>query len=70
MMTPAILKMMKADYPGRRIQFVAFGEPDPFPLTPGLEGTIVHVDDGGTVHVEWDNGRTLGLAWGDKYVIR
>ncbi|NRB36736.1 MAG: DUF4314 domain-containing protein, partial [Rhodobacteraceae bacterium] len=25
------------------------------------EGVIRFVDDTGTVHVDWDNGRTLGL---------
>lgn len=36
---------------------------DPYTrLRPGTEGTVVHVDDGGTVHVRWDTGSTLGLV--------
>lgn len=31
-------------------------------LHPGAEGTVLGVDDLGTVHVRWDNGVTLGLV--------
>lgn len=31
---------------------------------PGLEGTVTFVDDTGTLHVQWDNGSTLGLIPG------
>jgi hypothetical protein len=31
---------------------------------PGLEGAITFVDDLGTLHVQWDNGSTLGLVPG------
>jgi len=41
---------------------------DPHPLTSGITGTVVLVDDGGNIHVKWDNGRTLPLIWDkDKY---
>lgn len=33
-------------------------------VPPGTEGTVTDVDDGGTVHVRWDNGRRLGLLPG------
>ncbi len=37
-------------------------------LTPGTQGVIHHVDDHGTVFVNWDNGSTLGLIPGiDKW---
>lgn len=32
---------------------------------PGLEGTVIFTDDEGTVHVQWDNGSTLGLIPGE-----
>ncbi len=40
-------------------------------LKPGDRGTVVLVDDAGTVHVKWDNGNTLGLCWeaGDRWNI-
>lgn len=31
-------------------------------LAPGAEGTIKLIDDLGTVHVNWDDGSTLGLV--------
>lgn len=31
-------------------------------LVAGSEGTISHVDDACTIHVNWDNGSTLGLV--------
>ena len=33
-------------------------------LKPGDEGTVFHVDDAGTVHVNWDCGSTLGMVYG------
>ena len=33
-------------------------------LTPGTQGVIDHVDDNGTVFVNWDTGSTLGLIPG------
>ena len=35
---------------------------DPYTdLRPGSVGTISGVDDAGTVHVNWDNGSSMGL---------
>lgn len=43
---------------------------DPKNISPGSTGTISHVDDLGTIHVKWDNGRLLGLIYGeDKFEI-
>ena len=39
---------------------------DPFaPVPSGTRGTVVHVDDIGTIHMRWDNGRSLGLVPGE-----
>ena len=38
---------------------------DPHPIEPGTRGTVRHVDDIGTVHVDFDNGRRLGLVPGE-----
>ena len=37
---------------------------DPRPIDPGTKGTVIHVDDIGTVHCSFDNGRQLGLVPG------
>lgn len=34
---------------------------DKRPIPPGTEGTVDFVDDMGTVHMKWENGRTLGI---------
>ena len=31
----------------------------------GTKGTVVCVDDTATIHVEWDNGSTLGIVYGE-----
>jgi len=38
---------------------------DPRPLDPGTMGTLNFIDDVGTLHVSWDNGRTLGVTPGE-----
>jgi len=45
---------------GKRIKCVLMN--DEYPVESGTEGTITGVDDMGTIHVKWDNGRTLGLV--------
>lgn len=38
---------------------------DPYaPVPAGTLGTVDHVDDAGNIHMLWDNGRTLALAYG------
>jgi len=36
---------------------------DPRPIESGTKGTIMYVDDAGSIHVKWDNGRTLALLY-------
>ena len=35
---------------------------DEYPILSGEEGTIDTVDDMGTIHVNWDSGRRIGLV--------
>lgn len=35
---------------------------DPRPVPAGTKGTVVAVDDIGTLHVKFDNGRALGIC--------
>ena len=56
---------MKEEYrgyrPGDRAQMVECNDPYA-PVLPGEKGTIAHIDDAGTLHMRWDDGRTLGVC--------
>ena len=60
-----IAQRYKAQYPpGTRIVLLHMGD-DPHPIPEGTRGTVEVVDDIGTVHCRFDNGRSLGLAYGE-----
>jgi len=53
---------------GMRIRMIHMD--DERPVDEGLEGTIEKIDDLGTLHVKWDNGRRLGVIPNeDKYEL-
>ena len=59
-----MVERIKAQYPaGTKIVLDRMGD-DPRPIPPGTKGTVVHVDDIGTVFVDFDNGRHLGVVPG------
>jgi len=43
---------------------------DPHPISDGTEGSVIHVDDIGTVHCHFDDGRVLGLIPGEDSFSR
>ena len=59
------VERIRARYPvGSRIVLDQMGD-DPRPVLSGMKGTVVQVDDIGTVHCNFDNGRRLGLIPGE-----
>jgi hypothetical protein len=51
---------IKAKYTeGTRIELIHMYDVQAVPS--GTKGTVEFVDDMGTIHMYWDNGRTLGL---------
>lgn len=57
------LELIRERYPvGCRL--VVYAMEDPRPILPGTKGTVRCVDDMGTVHCNFDNGRRLGLIPG------
>ena len=60
-----LVQRMKNIYlPGTRIELDFMGD-DPRPIAPGTRGVVRIVDDMGTVHCDFDNGRRLGLIPGE-----
>ena len=58
-------KIMKERYPtGTRIMLLHMGN-DPNPIPPNTKGTVSVVDDVGTLHCDFDNGRSLGVVPGE-----
>ena len=52
---------IKEMYPaGTRIRLIHMSDPYS-PVEDGMRGTVKCVDDIGTLHMRWDNGRSLGL---------
>lgn len=50
--------------PGTRIMLLGMGN-DPNPVEIGTRGTVKFVDDTGTLHCDFDNGRSLGVVPGE-----
>ena len=61
-----VLEDLRKQYPeGTRIALVHIGD-DPYSrLVPGDRGTVKSVDDAGTIHIRWDCGSSIGLAYGE-----
>ena len=60
-----MLKRLKSDYsPGTRVILIKMDDPYTR-LKPGEKGTVTGVDDIGTIHVNWDSGSSLGVAFGE-----
>lgn len=50
--------------PGTRIELLSMGS-DPRPIESGTRGSVAFVDDIGTLHCDFDNGRRLGVIPGE-----
>ena len=61
---------IRAKYPvGTRIRLDLMSA-DPCPIPPGTAGTITHVDDAGSLGMQWDISRSLSIIPGiDQFTI-
>ena len=65
---PETVERLRNAYPvGTRVKLIYMDDVQAPPI--GTLGTVVGVDAIGTIHVDWDNGCGLGIAYGvDKCV--
>lgn len=57
------LEDLQERYPeGTRVELIRMDDPQAPPV--GTKGTVIAVDDIGTIHVKWDTGSCLGIAYG------
>lgn len=59
-----IVESLRREFPkGTVVELVHMNDEHAPP--PGTLGTVMHVDDIATIHVCWQNGSSLGLAFGE-----
>lgn len=62
-----IVEYVRKTYPaGCRVRLVSMNDTQAPPI--GTEGTVRYVDDIATVHVAWENGSSLGAAYGEDRI--
>lgn len=61
---PEVLEKLRKDFPpGTKVILEEMN--DPFRNMPeGLTGKVVHVDDAGGIHIQWENGSSLAALHG------
>lgn len=58
------IENLRVGFPrGCRVELLRMDDPQAPPI--GTKGTVIGVDDLGTIHVNWDNGSGLGVAYGE-----
>ena len=63
MIQPEQLRQLREAYPpGTRVALVRTDDQQAPPI--GTEGTVMGVDDTGSLLVKWDNGSGLNIIWG------
>ncbi len=70
MISKTVLESLRKEYaPGTRVRLISMN--DPYTKLPdAAEGTVIAVDDIGTIHIAWDCGSSLGAVYGEDKVVR
>lgn len=59
-----VVQMLRKQYPKEtRVELISLDDPH-VKLAPGTQGTVLSVDDTGTIFVRWDCGPILGVVCG------
>ncbi len=63
MIRPEQLQRLRETYPkGSRVELIQMDDLQAPPI--GTLGTVIGVDDIGSIMVHWDNGSSLSVVWG------
>lgn len=58
------IERLRRDFPAAcRVELLQMDDPQAPPI--GTRGTVIGVDDIGSIMVRWDNGSGLSVAWGE-----
>lgn len=61
-----IVEKIKTEYPtGTRVELVKMDDIQAPPI--GTKGTVIGVDDIGSIMVTWDNGSGLNVVYGEDF---
>jgi len=64
-----LVKEIRKDYPkGCRVELVKMADVQAPPI--GTKGTVIGVDDTGSIMVDWDNGSGLNVVFGEDLCRR
>ena len=64
--SPRVIEAIKKKYQaGARVELTQMNDPQAPPI--GTQGTVVGVDDIGSIMVNWDNGSTLSVVYGEDH---
>ena len=59
-----IVEALRRDFPaGATVELIAMNDQQAPPV--GTKGRVLGVDDVGTIHVAWQTGGSLGIAYGE-----
>lgn len=66
-MRKAELESLRVQYPkGTRVELVKMEDVQAPPI--GTKGTVIGVDDIGSIMVNWDNGSSLNVVYGEDVI--
>lgn len=64
-----IVQTLRKQYPeGTRVKLVKMDDPQAPPMR--TRGTVIGVDDIGSIMVRWDNGSSLNVIYGEDVVSK
>ena len=63
------VEQIRRMYPaGTRVELLAMDDPQAPPV--GTKGTVIGVDDTGSLLMKWDNGSGLNVVYGEDRVVK